>query len=157
VKSSSLNKRRPLSDWSILPKFDNNVILMKFHPGMSGAIIDWAVAAGHKGIILEGSGLGHVSEAMFPAIERAIKDDVVVGMSSQCLWGRVHMNVYSTGRDLLRIGVIPLGDMLPETALVKMMWAFGNKTNTSEVKAMMTENLAGELSDRRILETVHRE
>jgi len=154
VKSKSLGKRRPPTDWSIRPKFDSNVVLIKFYPGMSGAIIDWAVAAGQKGIVLEGSGLGHVSDAMFPAIERAVKNDIVVAMSSQCIWGRVHMNVYSTGRDLLRMGVIPLGDMLPETALVKMMWLFGNETDPAEVKTMMISNLEGELSDRRILEAI---
>lgn len=155
VNSRSLGKRRSVSDWSIRPKFDNSVALIKFHPGMSPGIIDWAVAAGHKGIVLEGSGLGHVSDAMFPALERAIKDDIVVAMSSQCIWGRVHMNVYSTGRDLLRMGVLPLGDILPETALVKMMWAFGNVTDPAEVKTIMTKNLAGELSDRRTLEAIH--
>ena len=157
IKSKLLGKRRSVSDWSIRPKFDGNVVLLKFYPGMSGAIIDWAVASGQKGIVLEGSGLGHVSEAMFPAIERAINNDIVVAMTSQCIWGRVHMNVYSTGRDLLRMGVIPLGDMLSETALVKMMWALGNETSPAEVKTMMTKNLAGELSDRRILEATYHE
>jgi glutamyl-tRNA(Gln) amidotransferase subunit D len=157
VKSKTLCKRRSVSDWSLRPKFDGNVVLIKFYPGMSGALIDWAIASGQNGIVLEGSGLGHISEAMFPAIERAIEDDIVVAMSSQCIWGRVHMNVYSTGRDLLRMGVIPLGDMLPETALVKMMWAFGNEANPAEVKAMMTKNVAGELSDRRTLEVIEHE
>jgi glutamyl-tRNA(Gln) amidotransferase subunit D len=124
---------------------------------MSGAIIDLAVASGQKGIILEGSGLGHVSEAMFPALERAVKNEIVVVMTSQCIWGRVHMNVYSTGRDLLSMGVIPLADMLPETALVKLMWALANEKSPAEVKAVMTKDLAGELSDRRILETVYHE
>ena len=44
-------------------------------------------------------------------------------MTSQCIWGRVDMNVYDTGRDLLDAGVIPLEDMLSETALVKLMWS----------------------------------
>jgi glutamyl-tRNA(Gln) amidotransferase subunit D len=50
------------------------------------------------------------------------------------------------------MGVIPLGDMLPETALVKMMWTLGNVTTPAEAKMMMTENLAGEFSNRRVLE-----
>jgi glutamyl-tRNA(Gln) amidotransferase subunit D len=157
MKSKSLNKRRSASDWNIQPKFDSNVVLIKFYPGMSGAVIDWAVASGQRGIILEGSGLGHIGEVMFPAIERAIGNDIVVGMTSQCIWGTVHMNVYSTGRDLLRMGVIPLGDMLPETALVKMMWTLGNVTSPVEAKMMMTRNLAGEFSDRRLLETAYDE
>ncbi|HYB83894.1 MAG TPA: Glu-tRNA(Gln) amidotransferase subunit GatD, partial [archaeon] len=136
----------------VQPQFNPNVALIKFHPGISAGIIDWATATGYKGIILEGTGLGHVGDALFPSIERAANDGVVVGMSSQCIWGRVHMNVYSTGRDLLRMGVLPLGDMLPETALVKMMWAFGHESNPEVVKKIMLTNIANEFSDRRELE-----
>jgi len=157
VTVKSLNTRRSDSDWTIRPKFDSNVVLIKFYPGISGAIIDWAVASGQRGIVIEGSGLGHIGEAMFPAVERAIDNDILVAMSSQCIWGAVHMNVYSTGRDLLRMGVIPLGDMLPETALVKMMWALGNVASPAEAKIMMGKNLAGEFSDRRLLETTYHE
>jgi glutamyl-tRNA(Gln) amidotransferase subunit D len=90
-----------------------------------------------------------VGEVLYPALERAIKDGVVVGMCSQCIWGRVHMNVYSTGRDLQKIGVIPLGDMLAETALVKMMWAFGQEKAPDSVKQLMLANIANEYSARR--------
>ena len=120
--------------------------------GLSVGMIDWAIASGCKGIVLEGSGLGHVGSMLYPALERAIRDGVVVAMASQCVWGRVHMNVYSTGRDLLRMGVIPLGDMLAETALVKMMWAFGQEKDPAKVKETMTRNVANELSDRRFVE-----
>jgi len=157
MESKSISNRRSVSDWTTRQKFDSNVVLIKFYPGMSGAMIDWAVASGQRGIILEGSGLGHIGEAMFPAIERAVSNDIVVGMSSQCIWGKVHMNVYSTGRDLLRMGVIPLGDMLPETALVKMMWVLGNAASLVDAKLMMTKNLAGEFSDRRLLEITNDE
>jgi len=144
--------RRKGSTPVLQPQFDPNVALIKFHPGISAGIIDWATAAGCKGLILEGTGLGHVGDAVFSSIERAVNNGVVVGMSSQCIWGRVHMNVYSTGRDLLRIGVLPLGDMLAETALVKMMWAFGHKNEPEEVRKIMLTNVANEFSDRRELE-----
>lgn len=134
--------------------FDPNVALIKFHPGLSVGMIDWATATGYKGIVLEGTGLGHVGDALFSALERAVKDGIVVAMCSQCVWGRVHMNVYSTGRDLLKIGVLPLGDMISETALVKMMWSFGQEKDPEKVKAMMTADIAYEISDRRALEEV---
>ena len=44
------------------------------------------------------------------------------------------MNVYDTGRDLLTRGVIPLDDMFPETALVKLMWVLGQTSDTEEAK-----------------------
>jgi len=144
--------RRKDATPSLQSQFDPNVALIKFHPGISVGIIDWATATGYKGIVLEGTGLGHVGDALLPSIERATNNGVVVGMSSQCIWGRVHMNVYSAGRDLLRIGVLPLGDMLAETALVKMMWAFGHEKDPEKVKKIMLTNVANEFSDRRELE-----
>jgi glutamyl-tRNA(Gln) amidotransferase subunit D len=155
MNTDNYDRRRNRNDWSIKPKFDPNVLLIKFHPGLSAGIIDWATATGYKGLILEGSGLGHISESLFSSLERAIKNGLVVGMCSQCIWGRVQMNVYSTGRDLLRIGVIPLYDMLSETALVKMMWAFGNEHEPENVKQIMHTNLAQEFSERRVIEEKH--
>jgi len=152
LDTAHYRERRKDATLTVKSQFDPNVALIKFHPGISVGIIDWATATGFKGIVLEGSGLGHVGDALFSSLERAVSDGVVVGMCSQCIWGRVHMNVYSTGRDLLRIGVLPLGDMLSETALVKMMWAFGQEKNPESVKKIMTTNLADELSDRRELE-----
>ena len=151
LDTTHYRERRKGATLTVKSQFDPNVALIKFHPGISVGIIDWATATGFKGIVLEGSGLGHVGDALFSSLERAVSDGVVVGMCSQCIWGRVHMNVYSTGRDLLRIGVLPLGDMLSETALVKMMWAFGQEKNPDSVKKIMTTNLADELSDRREL------
>jgi len=152
VASEPYNERHNRKDWTVRSQFDPNVLLVKFHPGLSVGAIDWAIASGYKGIVLEGSGLGHVGEALYPALERAAKEGIVIGMCSQCIWGRVHMNVYSTGRDLQRIGVIPLGDMLSETALTKMMWAFGQEKDPEKVKKLMLTNIANEFSDRRSLE-----
>lgn len=145
-------KRQKGSEWNPRVQFDPNVALIKFHPGLSVGIIDLAIATGYKGIVLEGSGLGHVSESLYPALERAVNEGIVVAMCSQCIWGTVHMDVYSTGRDLQRIGVIPLGDMLSETALAKMMWAFGQEKDPEKVKEIMGTNIADEFSDRRALE-----
>ncbi len=152
LDATQYRERRKSTSLTVKSQFDPNVALIKFHPGISVGIIDWATATGFKGIVLEGTGLGHVGDALFSSLERAVNDGVVVGMCSQCIWGRVHMNVYSTGRDLLRIGVLPLGDMLSETALVKMMWAFGQEKNPENVKKIMTTNIANELSERRELE-----
>jgi len=152
VTSQGYRERHKRTDWVVHSQFDPNVALVKYHPGLSVEMIDWAIARGYKGIVLEGTGLGHVGEALFPSLEKATKDGIVVAMCSQCIWGRVHMNVYSTGRDLQKIGVIPLGDMLSETALTKMMWAFGQEKDAEEVKKLMISNIANELSERRTAE-----
>jgi glutamyl-tRNA(Gln) amidotransferase subunit D len=123
--------------------FDKNVMLLKYHPGFDPALIEHAAEAGYKVIILEGTGLGHVSKDCFSALKKVVGAGVMVCMTSQCIWGRVSMTVYDTGRDLLDIGVVPLSDMISETATAKAMWALAN---AGDPKKAMQENLAGEIS-----------
>jgi glutamyl-tRNA(Gln) amidotransferase subunit D len=100
----------------------------------------------YRAIVLEGTGLGHISRECIPKIQKAVESGMMVFMTSQCIWGRVRMTVYDTGRDLLDIGVIPLSDMLPETAIVKAMWVMANSNSTESAKKMMQENIANEMS-----------
>jgi len=130
------------------PKFDEKMALIKFHPGLDAKVIEWYINEGYRGIVLEGSGLGHISHYCYSAIHRAVENDVVVAMTSQCIWGRVNMDVYDTGRDLLEMGIVPLEDMLPETALVKLMWIFGQTKDLEKVKRLLTTNMAHEISPR---------
>jgi glutamyl-tRNA(Gln) amidotransferase subunit D len=128
-------------------KFEDRVMLLKYHPGFDPTLIEHAINAGHRAIILEGTGLGHVGRECFPALKKAVGAGLIVCMTSQCIWGRVRMTVYDTGRDLLDIGVIPLGDMISETATVKAMWALANSKDVEAAKKIMQENLANEISD----------
>ncbi len=70
-------------------------------------------------------------------------------MTTQCLHGQINLNVYATGRDLINAGVVPGGDMLPETALVKLMWVLGQSKDRTEVERLMATDLRGERSSRR--------
>jgi len=145
-------ERNPSRKLVLKPNFDEKGALVKFHPSLNPRIIEWYVDKGYRFIILEGTGLGHVGNYCFSAIRKAIENDVIVAMTSQCIWGRLGMNVYDTGRDLLAMGVLPLEDMLPETALVKLMWVLGQTTNVEEAKRLLTENIAHEISPRTLHE-----
>jgi len=142
-------RKRSSSQKLILkPNFNEKAALVKFYPGLNPNIVEWYVNEGYRGIILEGTGLGHVSKYCFSAIRNAIENNVIVAMTSQCIWGRLGMNVYDQGRDLLAIGVVPLEDMLPETALVKLMWVLGQTKDAAEAKSLLTTNVAYEISPR---------
>jgi len=130
--------------------FEEKVALIKFYPGMDPNVIEWHIQEGYKGLILEGSGLGHVRQECFASIKKAIENDMIVAMTSQCIWGRVNMNVYTNGRDLIAMGVIPLEDMLAETALVKLMWTLGQTRNPEEAKRLLTTSIANEISPRTV-------
>jgi glutamyl-tRNA(Gln) amidotransferase subunit D len=145
-------KRDSTRNLILKPNFDEKVALIKFHPGLNPEIIEWYIDRGYHGIILEGTGLGHVGHSCFSAIKRAVENNLVVAISSQCIWGRLGMNVYDTGRDLLALGVLPLEDILAETALVKLMWAFGQTQNIKEVKSLLQTNISHEFSPRSLHE-----
>jgi glutamyl-tRNA(Gln) amidotransferase subunit D len=148
MQADQYQRRDPNKKLVLKPNFSEKVALVKFYPGLDPSIIDFYVEKGMKGILLEGSGLGHVSRFCFDAIKNAVDKGVVVSLSSQCIWGRVNMNVYDTGRDLLSFGVVPLDDMFPETGLVKLMWALGQTSHVEEAKNLLKTNIAGEFSPR---------
>jgi glutamyl-tRNA(Gln) amidotransferase subunit D len=104
------------------------------------------VQSGYKAIIFEGTGLGHVGDECIAPLKQAIDSGTMIFMTSQCIWGRVNMNVYETGRDLLQIGVVPLSDMTPETALVKAMWLLADNQRYEDMKRLMQENICNEIS-----------
>ena len=145
-------KRDPSRKLVVKPKFEEKVTLIKFFPSMDPSVIDFYTEKKYRGIILEGTGLGHVSRACYGPLKNAVEKGLVVAMTSQCIWGRINMNVYYTGRDLQALGVVPLEDMLPETALVKLMWVLGQTKDGEEAKTMLTTNVAGELSPRTVPE-----
>jgi glutamyl-tRNA(Gln) amidotransferase subunit D len=143
-------KRDTTRKLSLKEKFEPQVALIKTYPGIDPRVIEFYKEKNFKGIVFEGTGLGHLPEECFPPIRDAISKGVVVGMTSQCIAGRVRMTVYETGMDLLSMGVIPLGDMLPETATVKMMWVLGQTETSEEAGKLLLENLVGEIAERSV-------
>ncbi len=137
-------------------KFEDKVALVKVYPGQSPDILDYYSSMEYKGIILEGTGFGHVpmKEARNPwlvKIKEVQKKGIVVCMTTQTIYGRVDPLVYSNGRELLNTGVIFLGDMLAETALTKLGWVLGHeewKKDRKLVEEKMFYNFSKELSER---------
>ena len=126
--------------------FDDRVALVKAYPGFQSEIIDFLVDKKFHGIVIEGTGLGHIGSYAIESIKRAIEEGIAVVMTTQTLFGRVNMNVYTTGRKLLAIGVIPGEDMLPETAYVKLCWVLAQTRDLKEVRKMMLTNYVNEIN-----------
>ena len=143
---------RPKGRGGVRPELamEEEVGLLYFHPGMRPELVR-KVAEGLRGLVVAGTGLGHVSQGVVDVLREVVSQGKPVVMTSQCLGGRVNLNVYDTGRDLLSAGVIPGEDMLPETALVKLMWVLGRADDMEEVAKLMASNLRGEISERREL------
>jgi len=155
--------RRSRSKLKVLDKLEEKVALLKIHPNFDPDIMDFYIQHGYKGLVLEGTGLGqtpgyHIDEFTRPnkvfleKLRTFILNGGTVVMTSQCIWGRINMNVYDKAIDLQKIGVIPGEDMLPETAFIKLAWLLGNYPR-EKVKELIRKNLRGEIRERSLPET----
>ncbi len=142
-------RRRADREVDIRARFDERVTIVYYYPNMQPDVIDAMVEKGYRGIVLAGTGLGHVNRKLYPALARAREAGVLVFMTLQTLWGFVQMHVYETGREILGLGVVPLANMLPEVAYVKLGWALGmHPDDRDAVVALMTTSIAGEMTER---------
>ena len=142
------NKHTINKEFNVIPKikFDDRVFLLKYYPGLNPLLIENVQKLGYKVIIIEGTGLGHINKNFFYSLKEVIASGMLVFMTSQCIWGRTNLNVYDTGRDLEKIGVISLSNMLSETATVKAMWLLANNNDLDYIRNKMQENISNEIT-----------
>ncbi|MEW6528821.1 MAG: Glu-tRNA(Gln) amidotransferase subunit GatD [Candidatus Micrarchaeota archaeon] len=155
---SDYNKRDKKRVLEFCNHFSENVGMLYIHPGFNPKLVD--KFADYDGIVLVGTGLGHVptnpdndklAKSIVPNLKALIDSGVSVVMSSQTIYGRINMNVYTPGRILQEIGVIGNGmDWTPETAYVKLCWVLGKEKDLKKIKELMIRNIASEISSRTI-------
>lgn len=142
------NPRRKDKKAKILPYFEEMVSIVYYYPNMRPDIIHSLTDNGYKGIVIAGTGLGHVNKPLYPALKRAADEGMAVYMTVQTLWGFVHMYVYETGRDMMDLGVIPAENMLPEVAYIKLGWALGQTDDLEKVKEIMLTPINDDITER---------
>ncbi len=116
--------------------------ILRVHPGMTSAEVD--CYSKYQGLIIEGTGLGHMPINSDTKLLNSLKKlKIPKIMCTQTVFGRVNMNVYSTGRKLQE-NVLSGSDMTAETAFMKLAWLLSTK---KDVK-LISENLKGEINNR---------
>jgi len=137
-------------NFKVLNKFDKKVALIKMHPLITEKEIEFYTKEKYNGIIIEATGLGHTpvreNDSFVKKIKKLIDSGCIVGITSQCLYGRTNPTVYTNLRKVANTGAIYCEDMLPETALMKLSWLLGNYKK-EEVKKLLNQNLRGEISE----------
>jgi glutamyl-tRNA(Gln) amidotransferase subunit D len=137
-------------------KFNEKVALLKYYPGQNPEILDYYVKQGYSGIVIEAGGLGHVPaltsrNSWIPTLKRIIAKGFFVGITTQCIYGRVDPYIYSNLRALNDTGAVFLEDMLSETAFVKLGWVLGHDDwakDKEKIKEIMLTNISHEFNDR---------
>jgi len=134
---------------------DVNVGILRVHPGMK--VEEIKCFSRYDGLVIEGTGLGHMpvsktdeftseNSKIFIEMKKLAKKISVV-MTTQCIFGRVNMNVYSNGILLKEIGVLGnLLDLTTEAAFIKMSWLLSNYPK--EVRYKIGVDFRGEIGKR---------
>lgn len=139
-------------------KFEPKVALHKVYPNSSPELLDYYVEKGYKGVILEVTGMGHAPVSTRHAeynwlgnIKRAVEAGTVIGITSQCLYGRVNSTVYRNARLMSSAGAIYCEDMLPEVAYVKLGFLLGNYSKEKS-EELLCKDISGEITKRSEIE-----
>ncbi|MBL1216509.1 MAG: Glu-tRNA(Gln) amidotransferase GatDE subunit D [Planctomycetes bacterium] len=141
-------KRRSDREVTITPAFEERIGILYYYPNMHPDLLDAMVELGYRGIVIAGTGLGHVNKPLYPALKRAQEKGVHIYMTVQTLWGYVQMYVYETGREMMELGVVPGANMLPEVAYIKLGWVLGQTDDRDEVRRMMLTPIGDEITTR---------
>ena len=150
IFSKNYNKRKKGSKYQVKldDKFDSKVGLIYHYPGIKADVIENFIDNDYHGIVIAGTGLGHISKNLLKSCKTAIDNNIAIIMTVQTLWGFTGLGVYERGREITNIGIIQGQNMLPETAYVKLSWVLGHTRDLNEVKFLMTKNIAGEILNR---------
>lgn len=145
---SEVKRRGQRRDFYLDTKIDQRVGMLYSYPGMNPDILDSMVDKDYHGIVIIGTGLGHVGTDMFPPLERCQEEEIPVVLVVEPLFGYVNLRVYETGRDMLARGIIEGGNMLPSAAYTKLIWVLGHTRDIEEIKVLMQTPVAGEITER---------
>jgi glutamyl-tRNA(Gln) amidotransferase subunit D len=141
-------RRRMDRNVAVNTAFEEKVSIVYYYPNMKPDIIDALIDNNYRGIVIAGTGLGHVNKPLYPSLKRAHEKNIAVFMTVQTIWGYVQMYVYDTGRDIMELGVVPSANMLPEVAYMKLGWALGQTNDPEKVREIMLTPIAGEITER---------
>jgi glutamyl-tRNA(Gln) amidotransferase subunit D len=141
-------RRDPSRRYKLDAVYEEKVSILYYYPNMKPDLVDAMVDNGYRGLVIAGTGLGHVNKPLYPALERAVKAGMHIFMTVETLWGYVQMFVYDTGRDIMALGVIPGANMLPEVAYAKLCWVLAHTDDREEVRRMMLTPVNHEITER---------
>jgi L-asparaginase len=115
-----------------LPRVD----IVMAHENMDGAMIDAAVAAGAKGVVIAGVGNGNMTKTALDALARQAKKGIVCVRSSRVVTGQVGRNVEVDDDGL---GLIASDDLNPQKARVLLRLALLKTRSLADIQRIFNE------------------
>ena len=133
-----------------LPDYSGKYVrAIALYPGIEAGIIKALASPPCKALIISAYGVGNgpsLDEHFLRALQEADASGVVLVCLTQCAAGKVNASSYATGAKMAETGIIPGGDMTNEAAFTKLHHLCSLGYDQKEIKALMAESLAGEIS-----------
>jgi len=131
----------PEAPLELTAELEPRVCILKLVPGTDPKLLDLVVAAGYKGIIIEGFGAGGVPNdtrgSFLPSIRRALEQGITIVCASQCIFDGVDLSRYPIGVLAARLGALSGGDKTIETLTVRLMQALKVCSTQDEIREFM--------------------
>ncbi|MGL4761470.1 MAG: asparaginase [Sarcina sp.] len=112
------------------------VAIIKCAASAESDFLNFAIDTGYKGIVLEGLGRGNVPPTMVQGIERAIKENIPVILTSRCFEGRVFGSYgYEGGGMQLKNSGVIFGESMPsQKARIKLLLMLSAEKTLEEIE-----------------------
>ena len=123
--------------------------VLKVFPGIQFGLFEDIMTEKLSGIVLETFGAGNIPMGngdLLPIIKKAFSSGAVITVCSQCPSGTVTLGAYETSSQLKTAGAVSGKDMTTEAAVAKLYHLFSLGATKEDIKRLMEENIAGELS-----------
>jgi L-asparaginase len=130
-------------------KINTNVAVLKLFPGMNRDFVNALVNTKNlQAIIMETFGAGNAPtyKWFLEEISQFISKGGLILNVTQCHGGTVEMELYETGRELLKAGVISGRDLTSEASVTKMMHLLSRFDSTDKVTYYLERSLVGEIT-----------
>jgi L-asparaginase len=132
VSRNTADSEFSLDGVTALPRVD----IVTAYENMDGAMIDAAVAAGAKGIVIAGVGNGNMTKAGLDALAAQAKKGIVCVRSTRVATGRVGRNVEV---DDDKLGLVASDDLKPQKARVLLRLALLKPRSLAEMQRLFNE------------------
>jgi L-asparaginase len=123
--------------------------LLRLYPGMPAGLLRVALAEPARGLVLAAYGAGNLPDGdpeLLEVLAAGARRGVVVLVVSQCVDGRVDLGAYATSAPLVAAGAVGGLDMTTEAAYAKLVVLLSEGREPDDVRALLAQDLAGELT-----------
>ncbi len=128
---------------------DPNVVVLTLFPGIQQSLVHAVLnIPGLKAVVLRTFGAGNAPQLKWfvKELQEAANRGILLVNITQCQAGSVQMGLYGTSLPLLEAGVVSGYDSTPECAITKLMFLLGQDLPAEELRRMVKEDLAGEIT-----------